>query len=188
MKTVLAVLALLSATLVSRLVGQGDDEYTRKTLVGLTGVYVSVEHIPDEMQRDGLDTTQIQTDVELKLRQAGITVLTRQEWLSTAAAPLLYFNVQAITNSNLYAFSVDVQLRQRVTLLDDPATPTHGPAHGGRHRAIRRDGSGELHTVAREQRGRLRLNANHCVRRPAGHWYWFLKHRPALVTDRVAQE
>jgi|SRR5437588_5862570 len=121
MKTVLAVLALLSATLVSRLVGQGDNEYTRKTLVGLTGVYVSVEHIPDEMQRDGLDTTQIQTDVELKLRQAGITVLTRQEWLSTAAAPFLYVNVQAIKNTNFYAFSVEVQLRQRVTLVHDPA-------------------------------------------------------------------
>src|SRR5207249_6328300 len=121
MKTVLAVLALLSATVVSRLVGQGDNESTRKTLAGLTGLYVSVEHIPDEMQRDGLDTTQIQTDVELKLRQAGITVLTRQEWLSTAAAPFLYVNVQAIKNSNLYAFSVDVQLRQRVTLVHDPA-------------------------------------------------------------------
>ena len=122
MKTVLAALAFLSAGVVSPLVGQGDNEYTRKTLAGLTGLYVSVEQIPDEMQRDGLDTTQILTDVELKLRQAGITVLTRQEWLSTAAAPYLYVNVQAIKNpANFYAFSVDVQLRQRVTLVHDPA-------------------------------------------------------------------
>src|SRR2546422_6457039 len=122
MKTVLAVLALLSATLVSPLVGQGDNEYTRKTLAGLTGLYVSVEQIPDEVQRDGLDTTQIRTDVELKLRQAGITVLTRQEWLSTAAAPYLYVNVQAIKNpANLYAYSADVELRQRVTLVHNPA-------------------------------------------------------------------
>ena len=122
MKTVLAVLALLSATLVSPLVGQGDNEYTRKTLAGLTGLGVSVEDIPDEVQRDGLDTTQIRTDVELKLRQAGITVLTRQEWLSTAAAPYLYVNVQAIKNpANLYAYSADVELRQRVTLVHNPA-------------------------------------------------------------------
>ncbi len=73
--TTLAVLALLSATLVSPLVGQEDDESARKTLAGLTRIYVVVEHIPDEAQRDGLDTTQIRTDVELKLRQAGITVL-----------------------------------------------------------------------------------------------------------------
>ena len=125
MKTVLAVLALLSATVVSRLVGQGDNESTRKTLAGLTGLYVSVQRIPDEMQRDGLDTTQILTDVELKLRQAGITVLTRQEWLSTEAFPYLYVNVQVTKNSaRIYAFSVDVELRQLVTLVHNPAVST----------------------------------------------------------------
>ena len=122
MKTVLAVLALLSATVVSRLVGQGDNESTRKTLAGLTGLYVSVQRIPDEMQRDGLDTTQILTDVELKLRQAGITVLTRQEWLSTAAAPYLYVNVQVLKNpAKFYVFSANVELGQRATLVHDPS-------------------------------------------------------------------
>ena len=122
MKTVLVALVLLSAAVVSPLTGQGDNEYSRKTLAGLTGVYVSVEHISDEAQRDGLDTTQIRTDVELKLRQAGITVLTQQEWLSTAAAPYLYVNVQAIKNqAHMYAFSADVELRQRATLVRDPS-------------------------------------------------------------------
>jgi hypothetical protein len=51
MKTVLAALALLSATVVSPLVGQGDDETTRKTLAGLKGVYVSVETISDDARR-----------------------------------------------------------------------------------------------------------------------------------------
>ena len=122
MKAVLAALALLSASVLSPLVGQGHDEASRATLVGLTGVYVLVENIPDEAQRDGLDTTQIRTDVELKLRQAGITVLTRQEWLSTAAAPYLYVNVQAIkSRANVYAFSANVELLQRVTLVRNPA-------------------------------------------------------------------
>src|SRR2546426_12771316 len=122
MKTVLAALTLLSAAMVSPLVGQGDDEYTRKTLAGLAGLFVSVEHIADEVQRDGLDTTQIRTDVELKVRQAGITVLTQQEWLSTAAAPYLYVNVQVLKNpAKFYAFSADVELLQRVTLVRNPA-------------------------------------------------------------------
>src|SRR2546427_13051688 len=122
MKTALATLALLSASVLSPLVAQGDNEGTRATLAGLTGVYVLVENIPDEVQRDGLDTTQIRTDVELKLRQAGITVLTQQEWRSTAAAPVLYVNVQVIKNpANLYAYSADVELRQRVTLVHNPA-------------------------------------------------------------------
>ena len=122
MKTVLAVLALLSATVVSRLVGQEDGENARKTLAGLTRIYVVVEHVPDEAQRDGLDTTLIQTDVELKLRQAGITVLTQQEWLSTAAAPYLYVNVQVFKNpAKFYAYRATVELRQRVTLVHDPS-------------------------------------------------------------------
>ena len=122
MKAVLAALALLSASVLSPLVGQGHDEASRATLVGLTGVYVLVENIPDEAQRDGLDTTQIRTDVELKLRQAGITVLTQQEGLSTAAAPYLYVNVQVLKNpAKFYAFSADVELRQRVTLVHDPS-------------------------------------------------------------------
>ena len=122
MKTVLAVLALLSATVVSPLAGQGDYELSRATLAGLTGVYVLVENILDEAQRDGLDTTQIRTDVELKLRQAGIAVLTRQEWLSTVAAPFLYVNVQAFKNqAHVYAFSANVELRQRVTLVGNPS-------------------------------------------------------------------
>ncbi len=128
MKAVLAPLALLSASVLSPLVAQGDNEGTRATLAGLTGVYVLVEHIPDEAQRDGLDTTQIRTDVELKLRQAGITVLTQQEWLSTAAAPYLYVNVQAIKNSaGIYAFTVDVELRQRVTLIQNPSMRVLAP-------------------------------------------------------------
>ena len=54
MKTVLAALALLSATVVSRLVGQGDDESARKTLAGLRGVYVAVGiSDSDEVRRDG---------------------------------------------------------------------------------------------------------------------------------------
>src|SRR6266704_3096051 len=123
MKTVLAALAFLSAGVVSPLVGQGDNESTRNTLAGLTGMYVLVEHIPDEAERDGLDTTQIRTDVELKLRQAGITVLTQQEWLSTAAAPYLYVNVQVFKNSaHFYAYSANVELRQRVALVHNPST------------------------------------------------------------------
>ena len=122
MKTVLAALTLLSTTVVSPLVGQGDDETSRATLAGLTGVYVLVEQISDEAQRDGLDTTQIRTDVELKLRQAGITVLTRQEWLSTAAAPYLYVNVQVLKNpAKFYVFSANVELGQRATLVHDPS-------------------------------------------------------------------
>src|ERR1051326_4291773 len=116
MKKLLVTLALLFLAVVSPLVGQADDETSRATLVGLPGVYVLVETVADEAQRDGLDTLQVRTDVEVKLRQAGIRVLSKEEWLSTAGAPYLYVNIQTAKNNlRLYAVSVSIDLRQDVT-------------------------------------------------------------------------
>src|SRR5207302_7465487 len=118
MKTALAALALLSAAAVSPLVGQGDNDGTRATLAGLTGVYVLVEHIDDDAKRDGLDTLQVRTDVEVKLRQASISVLSEEEQFSTAGAAYLYINIQTAKNKlSVYAFSVRVELRQGVMLI-----------------------------------------------------------------------
>ena len=52
----------------------GDDEFSRRSLKGLAGVYVMVEPLGAEAERDGLNKTSVQTDAELKLREAGITV------------------------------------------------------------------------------------------------------------------
>ena len=128
MKTVLAALVLVATAVASPLVGQGDNEFTRKTLAGLTGMYVSVVPISDEAQRDGLDATQIRTDVELKLRQAGIAVLTQDEWRSTMGAPYLFVSVQTFKNpAHVYAYSADVELRQLVTLVRDPSKSVLAP-------------------------------------------------------------
>ena len=53
-----------------------DTQGTRETLRGLEGVEVLVENLSPEVERDGIDKTTIKTDVELKLRQTGIKVLT----------------------------------------------------------------------------------------------------------------
>ena len=122
MKTVLAALALLSATVVSPLVGQGDEDYTRKTLAGLKVVYVVVEPIKDDAERDGLRGDQVSTDVELTLRQAGITVLGGEQGTFPAGTALLYVNVHAFKSPGMdvYAYSVEVQLHQQVRLLRNP--------------------------------------------------------------------
>src|SRR5438309_6876414 len=112
MRTVLAVLAFLSAAVVSPVVGQGDEEYTRKTLAGLQDVSVVVEPIKDEVERDGLRRDQVSTDVELTLRQAGITVLDGEQGTIPASTALLYVNVHAFKSPGMdvYAYSVEVQL------------------------------------------------------------------------------
>jgi hypothetical protein len=54
-----------------------DDEYTRESLRGLHGVYVLVEDLRPEVEQAGLTVAMIRTDAELKLRLAGIRVLTQ---------------------------------------------------------------------------------------------------------------
>src|SRR3989442_13235108 len=124
MKTILAALALFSATAVSPLLGQGDDESTRMTLFGVHGVRVVVRLSDSaEVQKDGLSQSQLQTDVEIKLRQTGITVLSQQEaqsgpWLNVNVSTL---NVSSTSATGMYAVCMSAELHQWVTLTMKPS-------------------------------------------------------------------
>src|SRR6266550_3355550 len=130
MKTVLAALALLAATVVSPLVGQGDDGDSRQTLAGLRGVFVAVSDVSEDAQRKGLSETQVRTDVELKLRQSGITVLTQDEVKRTPGLPFLYVTVSTLPLqsplSGAYAFSIHIDLIQTIRLGRNPSVSALG--------------------------------------------------------------
>src|SRR5713226_9100936 len=97
-----------------------DSEWTRATLKGLQGVRVVVEKMAPEEERAGLAQATLQTDVELKLRQAGIRVLSETEWDATPGRPWLYLQVGTHAprqeRSELSAFSIRLELSQRVVL------------------------------------------------------------------------
>jgi len=124
MKRALAGLVFLSVTAVSSLLGQGDDESTRKTLAGLHRVRVVVQLSDSaDVQKDGLSQSQLQTDVEVKLRQTGIIVLGQQEaqsgpWLNVIVSTL---NVSSANAMGMYAVSVSAELHQWVTLARNPS-------------------------------------------------------------------
>jgi len=95
----------------------------RATLRGLKGVGVLVEKLPPEVEQEGLKRDQIQIEVESKLRTAGIKVLTREEAFNTPGEPFLYININvniAKTESEIYPYSIDLLLIQKVSLLRDP--------------------------------------------------------------------
>jgi len=98
----------------------------RDTLKGLSGVEVRIEPIRPEAEKSGygLTTKQLQTDVELRLRQSGIRVLTGKERRLTAGAPYLYVNVNVVirqrTGMNLAVYNIHVELNQIVYLGRDP--------------------------------------------------------------------
>lgn len=99
-------------------------EYTRETLRGLAGVAVVVETLKEDAEADGLKATDLQADTEQKLEQAGIEVLSHEQWRDTPGRPWLYVSVNTIKYLASYFFSVDVQLKQDVSLPRDPSLLT----------------------------------------------------------------
>jgi len=85
-------------------------------------VYVIIESLDPEIGKGGLTTAQIRTDVELKLRLAGIKVLTEKEWLQTTGRPFLYVDIHAFKfdTSEVYIYHIGIQVYQEVVLIRAP--------------------------------------------------------------------
>lgn len=92
-----------------------------ESLRALAGVFVVIEELKDDMKRDGSSVSQIQTDVELRLRQAGIKVLSRQEALASPGFPYLYVRVTTGKDRSTYAYGIQAQFNQLVQLERNPA-------------------------------------------------------------------
>lgn len=88
-----------------------QDQERRAILRGLQGCRVIVEDLDPEIERDGLTKEQLQTDTELKLRMAGIKVLSREE-----LGPFFYLNVQVmkLLSSRDYIYHISVCLKEHV--------------------------------------------------------------------------
>jgi len=98
-----------------------DSPVDRATLRGVDSVMVTVEEMKPDAERDGLRTTQIQTDVELRLRQSGIKV-------DSSSRCLLYVNVDTLKlDTGLYSFNIEVEFNQEVMLLRDPTITNLAP-------------------------------------------------------------
>ena len=119
----LLVIALL---LVLRSLGLAQDTRNPDSLRGLAGVWVTVSNIPPEAEQDGLFQATLRTDVELRLRMAGIRVLTGEQWLNAPGRPTLDVLVGLYKSRaerlDGYAKSVEVTVTQDVSLTRDPST------------------------------------------------------------------
>jgi hypothetical protein len=107
--------------------GKSTEQDSRSSLRGFPGVHVVVlgVNLPEEV---GLTRVQLKTEAELKLRAEGIRVLTREEAIKTPGNPFLYVRVLTMESSNeLYVYSIEVELRQWVSMLRDPDIRTYTP-------------------------------------------------------------
>ena len=92
------------------------------TLRGVNIVEVVIEAIDPVAEQDGLTRSQLQTDVEERLRRAGITV-------GPTLTGHLYVNVDTVKGEHgqAYAYNVSVQYVQQVVLPRDPKAPIFAP-------------------------------------------------------------
>lgn len=110
--SIASIALLLSLAPISKALDDGSE-----SLRGLSGVSVTVEALSPATEEAGLTKADVLTDVELKLRLAGIPVLNEKQWIEAPGAPYLYLAVTVSNRSNgLWAFSISVELMQRVVL------------------------------------------------------------------------
>ena len=132
----LRVLILLTLTLYWPTLGYSFTADKRDTLRGLKEISVLVEYLPDDVEREGLNREHLQRDIEVRLRQAGLHVLTISEVANLPGAPYLYVAVYPIIGPsiNVNTYAVALTLKQLVQLSRNPstelfATTWEGPIH-----------------------------------------------------------
>ena len=93
-----------------------DAKYNRASLRGVQGVYVKVEGLTPEIEKDGLTETLIRRDVESKLQTAGIRIQSMEKWSDVMGSPHLYVNLNCLKlrETKEYIYSIHIAFRQNV--------------------------------------------------------------------------
>jgi len=98
-----------------------EDKEALSSLAGLKGIYVMVEPLPEWTKQYGLTKNEIQTQVELRLCQDGIRVLSKEKSDQSMGRAFLYVNI----NAQIYKereecpVSCSLELRQDIYLARD---------------------------------------------------------------------
>jgi hypothetical protein len=89
-------------------------------------VTVVIADLPPEAARIALFAVQLRTDVELRLRRAGLRVLPEED--APGRTPYVFVQVNLTPEgSGMHAWSVDVSLDQTVIILRMPTLTTYAP-------------------------------------------------------------
>jgi len=96
-----------------------DDENNRRTLRGLRGVNVVIEFLKPQVKGERLTEDWLRADTELRLRGAGIEVLSKRENQMTPGRPSLYINVNILKYRYIpvYVYKSSLELVQDVYLV-----------------------------------------------------------------------
>ena len=126
MRTTALIMAMLSLAMVARpAAAQLDSKNSRKTLSALPGFYVAVEDMDTAAARVGVTAAVIQSDIESKLRSAGIKLYTQDDFKNILEVPQLYVNINELAlhgaQSGLFTYNASAEVRQAIKLSRDPS-------------------------------------------------------------------
>jgi hypothetical protein len=97
---------------------QADLGFTDKPLTGLKGVTVVIGDLRPDAIADGLDSAQLKTDVELRLRKAGIKVFDKIGDPDNTSLATLDININTIKSTEgIYSYSLMVKVNELVRLV-----------------------------------------------------------------------
>jgi hypothetical protein len=126
MYRILAVVSAVFATVMWAAWTAGELTDKQLSLAKIDTLYVFVQGLTEETKKEGLTAEQIQSEVEDKLKQMGIKVVSEEESLKIAGSPVLYVNITANkrTRTAAFVYHVDVGILQKVTLVREPKIRT----------------------------------------------------------------
>lgn len=119
-RAILVMLAIALLASMASLAAAQRSEGEKKSLRGLSGVFVLIETVSEDARRQGLDDNLLQTDAELRLRKANIHVATQTEMVESDKIGMLYINVGTTQlKDGLFVVCLNVDLQQSVRLVRD---------------------------------------------------------------------
>lgn len=110
---------LLAAIALAITVTAAPDLTEDESLRGIDGIMVIVERLHEDANATGLDRETLDAVVRDGLQKAGVRIYSADERMADDRRPYLYVNcnvMRAGGSTDMVAFSLDIEVHQRVTL------------------------------------------------------------------------
>ena len=118
---------LLYCCAISCVMGFAEEKFEQEAFREIKGVALLVDEVGKDAEGMGLTKKNLQQEIELKLRKAGIKVLTVEEWFRAPDADFFCVHVHTMKtedSDDSYAYSISVELGKSVVLVADKASKT----------------------------------------------------------------
>ncbi|UCF43203.1 MAG: hypothetical protein JSV99_11595 [Planctomycetota bacterium] len=118
---IVAVAAVVCLAGVCSVKAFGQLSEKQWSLAEIEAVSVFVQGLTEQTKRTGLRSERIRTELEKRLKELGIRVVSQEEAAMVAGSPVIYVNISAFKRERVadYVYHVDVGLLQQVSLARD---------------------------------------------------------------------